>query len=181
MPGNIESEVTKHLERVGDPSEDGIWHRDNLLRLGALAAVGVTSAVFALAVAGRYGYEKWKVSQDQDQRLLTILIANRALLFQAGEEGRQAFVGNLDSILHGDELDMSRKVRFLQALTQDQPIDIYFKKGGLAIWKYDADGVITGTLERIRQEFVSEEITRALDQTVSAIREKTKQLSPPTP
>lgn len=178
MRKEIERKAHGFLEKAGDPAEDHIWHRDSLLRLGHLARAGTAGAIVALFIAGHFGYRKWRSNKDQDQRLTIILVANDTLLSQAGEGGRKAFIKNLGVVLEGNQLGERGKRRFLHALIQDPPYDIYYKRGGLGVWQYDTDGVITTTLEGIRDRIVSESLRKNLEETISTIRAKAKEVSP---
>ena len=161
----MDKRVSQHLEKVVPPS-DLLGHRESLVKLGSLAAVGVVGVVSALAVVGRFGYKKWENHKDQTDRLMSVLIANRMLLTRGGKEGRQGFIENLGEILIGQELDSKRKIGFLKSLLKDEPVDIYFKKGGLAAYKYDKDGAIINCLVQVREEVITEELHEALDETI---------------
>lgn len=164
--------VKGFLDHVGD--SDHLQFHGDIVRLSQYAKpiVGAVGSLAALAVAGRFGYEKWRHHKDQRQRLIIVLLSNRLLLRELGEEGRQKFIINLRPVLVGETvLDRRNKIQFIQAMTKDEPVDPYGMWGGLGLAQHNDDGAITKRLSEIQQELEPKDpdLAKLLVGTVSFI------------
>lgn len=166
--------VREFLDEAGDYLDDPLSFREDVLKMSRLAAVGATGALAALAIASRFGYEKWRRQQNKEDLLIGMLIGNRELLSR-GVPGREMFLTSLDEILFGTLLDKGYKIRFIDAITKDEPPDIYQRRGGLGVYRFNGDHAITEKLEQIMGSTEDTEIKGRLINAITTIDEQTEE------